>query len=46
MLYSQTFLQTVLIANSYWFAYGPTTHIIFLPTNNHLLPQRFIKKSL
>ena len=43
VLYSQnffiTFLQTVLVANSYWFAYGPTTHIIFLLTNNHLLYQ-------
>ena len=25
-----TFLQTVLVANSYWFAYEHTTHIIFL----------------
>ena len=30
------FLQTVLIANSYWFAHGPITHIIFLLTSNHL----------
>ena len=30
------FLQTVLVANSYWFAPGPITHIIFLLTSNHL----------
>ena len=34
-----TFLQTVLVANSYWFAHGPTIHIIFLLINNHLLHQ-------
>ena len=34
-----TFLQTVLVANSNWFAHGPTTHIIFLLTSNHLLHQ-------
>ena len=44
MLHSQTFLQIVLIANSYWFTYECTTYIIFLRSNNHLLPQKFIKK--
>ena len=34
-----TFLQIILEANSYWFAYEPTTHIIFLLTSNHLLHQ-------
>ena len=34
-----TFLQTVLVANSYWFTHRPTTHIIFLLTSNHLLHQ-------
>ena len=38
MLYL-TFLQTVLVANSYWFAYGHTTYMIFLLTNNHLSHQ-------
>ena len=33
------FLQTVLVANFYWFAHRPTTHIIFLLTSNHLLHQ-------
>ena len=33
-----TFLQTILVANSYC-AHGPTTHIIFLLTSNHLLHQ-------
>ena len=33
------FLQTVLVANSYWFAHEPITHIIFLLTSNHLLHQ-------
>ena len=33
------FLQIVLVANSYWFAHKPTTHIIFLLTSNHLLHQ-------
>ena len=31
------FLQTVLVANFYWFTHGPTTHIIFLLTSNHPL---------
>ena len=31
-----TFLQTVLVANSYLFAYGHTTDIIFFLTNNRL----------
>ena len=34
-----TFLQTVLVTNSYWFTHGSTTHIIFLLTSNHLLHQ-------
>ena len=34
-----TFLQIVLVANSYWFAYGPTTYIIFLLSSNHLSHQ-------
>ena len=28
--FSTIFLQTVMVANSYWFAFGPTTYIIFL----------------
>ena len=31
------FLQTVLVANFYWFTHGPITHIIFLLTSNHPL---------
>ena len=34
-----TFLQIILVANSYWFAHEPSTHIIFLLTSNHLLHQ-------
>ena len=34
-----TFLQTVLVANSYWFVHRPTIHIIFLLISNHLLYQ-------
>ena len=30
------FLQTVLVANFYWFVHGLITHIIFLLTSNHL----------
>ena len=30
-----TFLQTIEVANSYWFASGSTTYITFLLTNNH-----------
>ena len=39
MLYSQTFLQIILVSNSYWFAYGPNTHIIFLLASNYLSHQ-------
>ena len=43
ILYSQiffiTFLQTVLVANFYWFAFEHTTYFIFVLTNNHLLHQ-------
>ena len=42
MLYSQTFLQIILVSNSYWFAYGPNTHIIFLLSNNRTSHQQFV----
>ena len=32
-----TFLQTILVTNSYWFLHGLTIYIIFLLTSNHLL---------
>ena len=36
--FSITFLQTVKVANSYWFA-----HLHFLLTNNHSSHQQFVK---
>ena len=30
-----TFLQTIEVANFYWFASGSTIYITFLLTNNH-----------
>ena len=37
-------LQTIEIANSYWFASWPTTYITILLTTNHSSQQQFVKK--
>ena len=42
--FSTTFLQTVKVANSYWFTFEPTTYINFLLTNNYSSHQQFVKK--
>ena len=41
--YFITFLQTIDVANSYWFSFEPTTNIIFLLINNHSPYQQFVK---
>ena len=33
--FSTTFSQIIKVVNSYWFAFRPTTYIIFLLTNNY-----------
>ena len=33
--YFTTFLQTVVVTNSYWFSFVSTTNITFSLTNNH-----------
>ena len=40
--YFTTILQTITIANLYWFSFRPITNITFLITNNHLPDQHFI----
>ena len=43
--FSTTFLEIVKVTNSYWFAFRPTTYIIFfLLTNNHSSHKQFVKK--